>query len=141
MRVILMEIINFMLRKLTSTSPSWVPVPLRIMLAVIFVQHGSEKVLGAFGGGGWTAWLSQSQFAPFGFMRPAWLWLAAAALSEFMGGVAFALGLFTRVGAFFIACVMITAIAVVHLPAFYQMSLLAMTLSLIISGGGQLSID
>jgi uncharacterized membrane protein YphA (DoxX/SURF4 family) len=37
--------------------------------------------------------------------------------------------------------VMITAIAVVHLPAFYQLSLLAMTLSLIVSGGGQLSID
>jgi putative oxidoreductase len=99
------------------------------------------KVFGAFGGGGWTAWLSQSEYAPFWFMRPAWLWLAAAALSEFMGGIALALGLFTRVGAFFIACVMITAIAVVHLPAFYQMSLLTMTLSLIVSGGGQLSID
>ena len=110
-------------------------------MAVIFVQHGSEKVFGAFGGSGWSAWLSQSEYVPFRFMRPTWLWLAAAALSELLGGILIALGLLTRLGAFLIACVMITAIAVVHLPAFYQLSLLATTLSLMASGGGKLSVD
>ncbi len=130
-----------MLRKLTLTSPSWATVPLRLMLALIFVQHGSEKVFGAFGGDGWTAWLSQSQYVPFHFMRPAWLWLAAAALTELLGGTLLAIGLFTRVCTVCIACVLLTAIAVVHLPAYYQFSLLAMTLSLMVSGGGQWSLD
>jgi len=52
-------------------------------------------------------------------MRPAWLWLAAAAFSELIGGVLILLGLLTRVGAFFIACTMIVAIASVHWPDFF----------------------
>jgi putative oxidoreductase len=116
-------------------------IPLRLILAVVFIQHGSEKILGAFGSEGWTWWLSQAQYVPFRFMRPTWLWLAAAALSEFIGGILVLLGLLTRVGAFFISCVMITAIAVVHLPAYYQFSLLAMSLALVIAGGGRLSLD
>lgn len=39
----------------------------------------------------------------------------AAALSEFLGGAFLALGLFTRVSSFFIACVMLTALLGVHL--------------------------
>lgn len=130
-----------MFRRLVSTSPTWAMVPLRLILAVVFIQHGSEKVIGAFGSEGWTWWLSQAQYVPFRFMRPTWLWLAAAALSEFIGGILVLLGLLTRVGAFFIGCVMITAIAVVHLPAYYQFSLLAMSLALVIAGGGRLALD
>ena len=83
-------------------------------------------------------------------MRPTWLWLGAAALSELLGGVLVGLGFLTRVGAFLIACVMLTAIMGVHLPGgFFQanrgyeypMSLLAMALALLISGAGQASID
>jgi putative oxidoreductase len=83
-------------------------------------------------------------------MRPAWLWLAAAALSELVGGLLVGLGFLTRVGAFFIACVMLTAILGVHLPGGffaanrgyeYPLSLLGMALALLISGAGQASID
>ena len=130
-----------MLRTLTATTRSWAPLPLRLILAIIFVQHGAEKVLGAFGGDGWHVWLSSAQYVPFAFMRPTWLWLAAAALTEFLGGALLALGLLTRLSAGLISCVLCTAIAVVHLPAFYQLALLAMSGSLIISGGGRLSLD
>jgi putative oxidoreductase len=58
------------------------------------------------------------------------------------------LGLLTRVGAFLILCVMLTAIISVHWPAFfapkgieYPMSLVAMSLALLITGGGMASID
>ena len=60
------------------------------------------------------------------------------------------LGFLTRVGAFFIACVMLTAIAGVHWPNGlfganrgyeYPMRLLAIALALLISGGGQASVD
>lgn len=124
-----------------STSRTWATIPLRVVLAVIFVQHGAEKVFGAFGGPGWTAWIAQAQYVPFQFMRPTWLWLAAAALTELLGGFLLGLGYLTRISAALIAAVLVTAIAVVHLPASYQISLLAMTCSLMILGGGQFSLD
>ena len=60
------------------------------------------------------------------------------------------LGFLTRVGAFFIGCVMLTAIAGVHWPNGlfsanrgyeYPMTILGIVLALLISGGGQLSVD
>ena len=83
-------------------------------------------------------------------MRPAWFWLGAAALSELIGGLLLALGLLTRVAAFFIACTMLTAIVGFHLSGVffatnsgyeYPLSLLAMAFALLISGGGQVSMD
>jgi len=82
-------------------------------------------------------------------MRPTWLWLGAAAFSEFFGAILILLGLFTRIGAFFIGCTMLTAILGVHLSAGfflprgyeYAFTLLAIVFALLISGGGALSID
>jgi putative oxidoreductase len=81
-------------------------------------------------------------------MKPTWLWLGAAALSELVGGLLIVLGLLTRVGAFFVACTMITAVVGVHWGSFfapkgfeYPMALLAMALALLISGGGMASVD
>jgi putative oxidoreductase len=135
-----------MFRRLISTSAIWVTIPLRLALGAVFLAHGSQKVLGSFGGKGLGAWTSGQ--TPFGFMRPAWLWLGAAAFSELVGGALIVLGLLTRVGAFLIACTMIVAIAGVHWPNFfapggieYPMTLLAACLALLIVGGGQLSVD
>ncbi len=136
-----------MFRRLVATSPTFVTIPLRLGLGVIAMAHGSQKVLGTFGGSGFKAWISGN--TPFPFMRPAWLWLAAAALSEFVGGALVFLGLLTRVGAFAIACVMLTAVIGVHWPKFfannrgfeYPLALLAMALALLISGGGAVSAD
>src|ERR1051326_6725939 len=137
-----------MFRKLIATSSTWFTVPVRAALAAVFIAHGSQKVLGSFNGPGFKAFTSGN--TPLSFMRPAWLWLAAAAFSEFFGGILVALGFLTRVGAFLIACVMITAIAGVHWPGGffannrgfeYPMSLLAIAIALLIAGGGQLSVD
>jgi putative oxidoreductase len=112
------------------------------------IGHGAQKVLGSFGGPGFNTYISGG--TPFSFMRPTWLWLTAAALSEFVGGILIALGFLTRVGAFFIACVMVTAIAGVHWSGGffasnrgyeYPLSLLAMSVALLIAGGGQASVD
>jgi putative oxidoreductase len=136
-----------MFRKLIATSSTWFTVPLRLALAAVFIAHGSQKVLGTFNGPGFKAFTSGN--TPFGFMRPAWLWLAAAAFAEFFGGILVGLGFLTRIAALLIACVMITAIAGVHWPAFfagnrgfeYPMTILAITIALLIAGGGQLSVD
>ena len=137
-----------MFRRIIATSPTWFTVPIRLALAAVMIAHGSQKVLGTFNGPGFRAFIANN--TPFSFMRPAWFWLSAAAFSEFVGGILVGLGLLTRVGAFFIACVMLTAIVGVHLPGGffaanrgyeYPLTLLGMALSLLISGGGQASVD
>ena len=137
-----------MLRKLIRTNATWVPLPVRFPLGLIFIAHGAQKVLGTFGGPGFSTFVSGN--TPFSFMRPAWFWLGAAAFSEFVGGILVLLGLVTRVGAFFIACTMLTAIIGVHWSGGffgsnrgyeYPMSLLAMAIALLIAGGGQASVD
>jgi putative oxidoreductase len=136
-----------MFRRILATVPSWSTIPIRLALGAVMLAHGSQKVLGIFGGPGFKAFISVD--TPFPFMRPPWLWLAAAALSEFLGGILVILGLCTRVAAFVIACTMATAVFGVLWPNFFSsnkgfefpMVLLAMALSLLISGGGAASVD
>jgi putative oxidoreductase len=137
-----------MFRKLIATSSTWFTLPIRLALAAVMIAHGAQKVLGSFNGPGFKTFIGGN--TPFGFMRPAWLWLALAALSELVGGLLVGLGFLTRVAAFLIACVMITAIIGVHWNSGffannrgyeYPLSLLAMAIALLIAGGGQASID
>ena len=137
-----------MFRKLIATSATWFTLPIRLALAAVMIGHGAQKVLGSFNGPGFNSFISGN--TPFGFMRPPWLWLAAAALSELVGGIFVGLGFLTRAGAFFIAATMLTAIAGVHWTSGffasnrgyeYPLSLLAMAIALLIAGGGQASID
>jgi putative oxidoreductase len=136
-----------MFRTLIRTWPVWMPLPIRLAMGAIFFAHGAQKVLGKFNGPGLRAWTAMN--TPFPFMRPAWLWMGAAAFAELIGGILVLVGLFTRVGAFFIAMTMLTAIIGVHWPNFfannngleYPAALLAMTVALLISGGGHFSID
>ena len=135
-----------MLRRLTATSSTWATVPLRLGLGIPFIGHGAQKVLGSFNGPGLSKFIASP--APFSFMRPGWLWMGAAAFGELVGGALVLLGLLTRVGAFLIACVMITAIAGFLWPRFFgpegmelAVAFLAIALALLITGGGQLSVD
>ena len=136
-----------MFRKIIATAATWYTMPLRIALGIIFAAHGAQKALGLFGGKGLAAFTGGE--TPFGFMRPAWLWLGAAAFAELIGGILVLAGFLTRVGAFLIFCVMLTAMLGVHwsggffLPRGfeYTFALIGMALALIIAGGGQASVD
>lgn len=136
-----------MFQKLISTSPALFTIPIRLALAAVMIAHGAQKVLGLWDGPGFKAFIAGQ--TPYPFMKPTWLWLGAAALSELVGGVLVGLGFLTRIGAFFIACTMLTAVTL-HWPAGFfssnkgyefPLALLAMALSLLISGGGQASVD
>ncbi|HEV7842325.1 MAG TPA: DoxX family protein [Pyrinomonadaceae bacterium] len=135
-----------MWRKLIATQPVWLTLPLRLALGVIMFAHGSQKVLGMYGGSGWSAWVSGE--APMG-LRPSWLWLGAAAISEFLGGILVFFGAITRLSALAIAITMLVAICGVHMGAFfansrgfeYPLALFAIAVALIITGGGKASID
>lgn len=140
---------SLMFRKIISTSSSFATVPLRLALTAVFFAHGAGKVFGLFGGPGLNNFVHSGP-APFAFMRPAWLWWGAAAISELLGSVLVFFGFLTRVGAFLLACTMLTAVIGVHWPAGffankggyeYPMALFAMALALLIAGGGFASVD
>lgn len=127
-------------------TPVWAPLMLRLALGIIFIAHGSQKVFGAFGGGGISEVTKMVTFLGF---KPVGLWTWLLALTEFLGGLAVLVGLFTRLAALGLIVVMVVAIIMVHgryglfLPKGfeYNLAIIAMALSLFASGGGKLSLD
>ena len=136
---------------LLQTEGSVTVLLLRLTLAVVIFPHGAQKVLGWFGGPGFTATLQS--FTSAGI--PSVLALLAIA-AEFLGPLGLVLGLLTRLAAFGIACVMLVAIATVHwTQGFfmnwagtqpgegfeYHLLVLGITIALMILGGGTWSVD
>ena len=110
----------------------------RFVVGSVFILHGSQKVLGLFGGPGlqgFAQWLSTlgvpNIFAYLG------------ALSEFIGGLMVLLGIATEMGALLLATDMAVAIYLVHLHSGYfsqnggfeyPLNLILLCIALIIGG-------
>ncbi|MCZ7591787.1 MAG: DoxX family protein [Kiritimatiellae bacterium] len=138
-----------------NTKGGWTPLVLRLGLAVAIFPHGAQKVLGWFGGGGFSNTM-QYFSSPDGMALPVAIAFLAI-MAEFLGPLLLATGFATRIGAFAIGCNMVAAIAMVHgkngffmnwhnnpgaMEGFeYHILALAIALGLIIAGGGRLSID
>jgi putative oxidoreductase len=125
---------------------------LRLALGVTFFLHGSQKVLGWFGGSGFSGtmgFFTQTMHipAPFAFL---------AIAAEFLGGLGLIAGLLSRVAAFGIIADMVVAVFMVHLPFGFFMNwngtqkgegfeyhilAVAIAIAILIGGGGALSID
>lgn len=125
----------------------WAPVVIRIVLGIIFIAHGAQKLFGAFGGPGMAGVVSG--FDHMG-LHPAVFWAWLVALVEFLGGLGVFFGLLTRLAALALAVDMLVAIVLVHgkhglfmqNSGFeYPLALLAMAVSLILSGPGVLALD
>jgi putative oxidoreductase len=86
---------------------------LRVVVGLLFVGHGAQKLFGVFGGGGLEG--TAGMFDSIG-LRPGWLHARAAGTAEFAGGALIALGLFTPFAAAALIGVMTAAIITVHLP-------------------------
>jgi putative oxidoreductase len=86
---------------------------LRVVVGLLFIGHGSQKLFGWFGGGGRAG--TAGFFGSIG-LRPAPLMAVLAGLSEFTGGLLIASGLLTPLAALLIGAVMFTAIMSVHWP-------------------------
>jgi putative oxidoreductase len=99
-----------MIRKLVATDDDIATTILRLVLGVIFFAHGAQKMLGWFGGYGFTA--TMGFFTAVMHIPSLFAFLAIAA--EFFGGLGLIFGLFARVAAFGILSNMIVAIAMVH---------------------------
>lgn len=84
---------------------------LRVVLGLIFIGHGSQKLFGWFGGWGIPA--TGKSFAKIGLF-PGSLWAIIAGLTETLGGLGLVLGLFTPIAAALIVTVMLMAIVKIH---------------------------
>jgi len=143
-----------MLKALFATQAGWGQLFLRLGLGTIFFVHGSQKVLGWFGGYG----LSATYQAFTEQMGIPGVFAALAIAAEFLGSLGLFLGLLTRIAALGIGSVMVTAVYMVHwqngffmnwggkMPAGtegfeFHILAIAMALALIIGGGGRLSLD
>ncbi len=141
-----------MLRKLLITDDNTATVILRSVLGVVFFAHGSQKMLGWFGGYGFSG--TMAYFTGPAHIPAVFAFLAIAA--EFFGGLGLMFGFLTRIAAFGISVNMLVAIATVHSPfgffmnwtgaqkgeGFeYHLLVLAMTAFLMIRGGGAFSLD
>ena len=135
------------MRSIFSTTPTYWQVPLRICLFIVFWMHGSQKVLGMYGGpglSGFVGWLTSTGIpAPLAYL---------AAFGEFLGCFGILFGFLTRIAAFGPACNMMVAFFTVHLKNGYfggehgggyetVMILWFALVTLIIGGGGNLSVD
>ncbi len=84
---------------------------LRLVVGLLFVGHGAQKLFGVFGGGGLEG--TSGMFDNIG-LSPGWLHARIAATAEFAGGALIALGLFTPFAAAALIGVMVAAITTVH---------------------------
>ncbi|HEY6529843.1 MAG TPA: DoxX family protein [Cellvibrionaceae bacterium] len=130
-----------------QTTDNLAPLILRVPLGVIFSAHGAQKLFGWFGGYGLEG---TGQFMASMGLNPGVVMAALAGSAEFFGGLALLLGLLTRPAAAVLAFTMLVAIASVHLSNGlfmanngyeFALALLAMSLSLVVSGGGAFSFD
>lgn len=136
-----------LIKSLTHTQANWAPLVLRLPVGIIFMAHGAQKLFGWFGGYGLEG--TGQWMASIG-LEPGYLMALLAGSGEFFGGLAILVGLLTRPAALVAAVTMIVAILTVHIGNGLFMSnngyefglaLLAASLSLVISGGGNLSAD
>jgi putative oxidoreductase len=141
-----------MFRKIINTTDDLTLTALRLVLGVIFFAHGAQKVLGWFGGYGYTGTMGffTKQMgipAPFAFL---------AIAAEFLGGLGLIFGLLGRIAAFGIISNMVVAVSMVHLQyglfmnwagnqkgegIEYHLLAIALGLAILIKGSGALSLD
>lgn len=118
---------------------------IRLVLAVVFMFHGSQKIFGAFGGSGMQKF-SETLTGLNVPMPTAAAWVAA--LTEFVGGIILVIGTGTRIAGLLLAINMAVAIILVHPNAFsaqnngmeYPLTLGVVSLALVFTGPGRITL-
>lgn len=134
------------------TEDAWSSLILRLVLGIVMFPHGLQKIVGAFGGFGFSATMD---FFTTQLGIPSVLAFLVI-MAESVGAMMLIVGFGGRVAAFGIACVMVGAIWLVHLPygffmnwfgkqsgEGYEYHLLALAISMVlmIAGSGKWSVD
>lgn len=141
-----------MFHNLINTRNAALPAILRIVLGIVFFAHGAQKMLGWFGGFGFSGTMGffESQMhipAVFAFL---------AICAEFFGGIGLIIGFLGRIAAFGITMNMLVAICLVHRhfglfmnwngnqkgEGFeYHLLAICVALAIMVLGSGAISID
>lgn len=133
--------------RILTSSAGFGPLALRIPAGIIFAAHGAQKLFAWFGGRGLEA--TGQWMASIG-LEPGYLMALLAGSTEFFGGLALLVGLLVRPAAVALAFAMLVAIFSVHIGNGLFMSnngyefalaLLAISVSLAITGSGRVALD
>ncbi len=141
-----------MLKKIVQTNDDTSTLILRVLLGIVFLPHGLQKVLGLFGGYGFTGTMG---FFTGTLGIPA-LFAFLAIAAEFLGSLGLISGLFTRVAALSIGVMISVAALMLHVQNGFFMNWFgnqkgegfeyhilaaAIAAALAIKGGGKWSLD
>src|SRR6201989_976696 len=80
----------------------------RIIVGAVFMAHGAQKLFGAFGGPGLSAFVGM--MGPLGYL---------VAIGEFFGGLGLVVGFLSRFSAASIIVIMLGAIGMVHVQVLF----------------------
>lgn len=135
-----------------KTDESWAPLALRLVLGSVMWAHGAQKLLGWFGGHGFSG--TMGFFT--GSMGLPWIIAFLVIIGESIGSLGLMAGLLTRFTAVSYIVIMLGAIATVHWPQGffmnwfgqqagegyeYHLLVIGMSLSLVATGGGKWALD
>lgn len=141
-----------LIRKIMDTDDDVSRFVLRLLLGVVFFPHGMQKLLGWYGGYGFSGTM---QSFTEGMGIPAVLAFLVI-MTESFGSLALIAGFFTRVAAFGVSMIMIVATYMIHWQHGFFMNwfgkqagegfeyhilALAICIALMLKGGGRWSAD
>ncbi len=138
--------------RLLATDDGWAPLLLRLALGIVMFPHGAQKMLGWWGGSGFSGTM--------GFMTEKMglptLIVFLVIMIEFFGSLALIAGVMTRLAALGIGVEMLGAVATVHASNGFFMNwtgqqagegfeyhilVLGIVAALVILGAGRWSLD
>ena len=140
------------MRQLFQTDDSWTGLILRLTLGLVMFPHGAQKLLGWYGGFGFTGTMgifTETMHLP-------WIVALLVIVGEFFGSLGLIAGLLTRFTAVSFMVIMLGAIITVHLQnGFfmnwsgkqlgegyeYHLLVIGIGLALLVTGAGMWSVD
>lgn len=136
-----------LIKTVFSTRAGYGLTVVRILVGIIFVAHGGQKLFGLFGGYGLAG---TAQYMESLGLTPGYVMASLAGGAEFFGGVALIIGLLARPAA--VALIFMTLVAIfsvhIHNGLFmanngfeFALALLGALIAILIEGPGRLSLD
>jgi len=129
------------------TRAGWGITVLRLVVGIIFMAHGSQKLFGLFGGGGLAG---TAQYMESLGLTPPTLMAALSGGAEFFGGLALVIGLLVRPAALALIGLLLVAIFSVHMGNGlfmanngyeFALALLGGAVAVLVEGAGRASVD
>jgi putative oxidoreductase len=142
-----MHLMSSKIKAVLNTRAGYGLTVVRILVGIIFVAHGSQKLFGAFGGYGLEG--TGQYMASLG-LTPGYLMALLSGSAEFFGGLGLVVGLLARPAALVLAATLVVAILSVHISNGlfmanngyeFALALLGGVVAVLIEGAGKLSID